>query len=115
MGPGAEDLRWPARLVGIAEPAAASPLGARRMAPRPVRTDGIVQRGIRERPQGPCYARVLYWHVLGFGLRVHVHGAVVKADDIVFRPARWMGREQIVGWNFRHGCSIGRLALTTSF
>jgi hypothetical protein len=28
--------------------------------------------------------------------------------------ARWVGRQQNVGWKFQHGCSTGRPALTPS-
>ena len=32
-----------------------------------------------------------------------------------FFAARWMGRKQIVGLKYQHGCSTGRHALTPSF
>jgi hypothetical protein len=32
-----------------------------------------------------------------------------------FFAARWMGRKQIVGLKYQHGCSTGRHALTPGF
>jgi hypothetical protein len=78
-----------------------------------VRTRSFVQRGSRT-PTGPCYARSFIGIILGSGSEFTFMGPSLRLMTSVF-AARWMGREQIVGSNFRHGCSTGRLALTTSF
>jgi hypothetical protein len=89
------------------------PLRRGRHAERFMRPLMVVQRGSRT-PTGPCYARSFIGIILGSGSEFTFMGPSLRLMTSFF-AARWMGREQIVGWNFRHGCSTGRLALTTSF
>ena len=63
---------------------------------------------------------VLYRHHPWFGLRVHVHGAVVKADDVVFRCTldgsrtdRWL---ELPAWMFdRTACADDQLLTARPF
>src|ERR1019366_2087923 len=66
-------------------------------------SDVVVQQRLR-RPTGPFFARFFIGNMLGFGRRVCVHGAVDKADNVVFRctldgsPAeRWL---EVPAWMF---------------
>jgi hypothetical protein len=74
---------------------------------------GIVQRGLRT-PTGPFFARFFTGIILGLVAEFAFMGLSTR-PMMSFFAAPWMGRDQIVGWKFRHGCSTGRHALMPSF
>ena len=80
---------------------------------RPMRSDGVVQRGLRT-PTGPFFARFFIDIILGLVAEFAFMGPSTR---LAMSPsaARWMDRKQIVGWRFQHGCSTGRHALRRSF
>jgi hypothetical protein len=79
---------------------------------RAMRSNAVVQQRLRT-PTGPFFARFFIGIILG-----------LVAEFAFMRPstrlimssfaARWMSREQNVGWKFQHGCSTGQPALTPS-
>ena len=78
-----------------------------------MRPDLVVQRGLRT-PTGPFFARFFIGIILGLVAEFAFMGPSTRLV-MSFSAARWMGRKQIGGWKFRHGCSTGRHALTPSF
>ncbi|MCK1486089.1 hypothetical protein IVB25_26220 [Bradyrhizobium sp. 193] len=73
----------------------------------------VVQQRLRT-PTGPFFARFFIGIILGLVAELAFMGLSTRLM-LSFFAARWMGREQIVGWKFQHGCSTGRHALTRSF
>ena len=78
-----------------------------------MRTPAVVQRGLRT-PTGPFFARFFIGIILGLVAEFAFMGRSTRLV-MSFSAARWMGRKQIVGLKYRHGCSTGRHALTPSF
>ena len=76
-------------------------------------TRSIVQRGLRT-PTGPFFARFFIGIILGLVAEFAFMGQSTKLV-MSSSAARWMGRKQIGGLKFRHGCSTGRHALTPGF
>jgi hypothetical protein len=76
-------------------------------------TSAIVQQLLRT-PTGPLLAKFFIGIILGLVAELAFMGLSTRLM-LSFFAARWMGREQIVGWKFQHGCSTGRHALTPSF
>ena len=76
-------------------------------------TPAIVQQGLRT-PTGPFFARFFIGIILGLVAEFAFMGSSTRLVRLFF-AARWMGRKQIVGWKYQHGCSTGRHALTPSF
>jgi len=74
---------------------------------------GIVQQGLRT-PTGPFFARFFISIILGLVAEFAFMGPSTRLV-MSFFAARWMGRKQIVGLKYRHGCSTGRYALAPSF
>jgi hypothetical protein len=72
----------------------------------------VVQRGLRT-PTGPFFARFFIGIILGLVAGFAFMRPSTRLVISLF-AARWMGRKQIVGWKYQHGCSTGRLALTPS-
>ena len=78
-----------------------------------VRSAVIVQRGLRT-PTGPFFARFFIDIILGLVAEFALMGPSTRLG-MSFFAARWMGRKQIVGLKYQHGCSTGRHALTPGF
>jgi hypothetical protein len=72
-----------------------------------------VQQRLRT-PTGPFFARFFIGIILGLVAEFAFMGRSTRLV-VSFFAARWMGREQIVGWKSQHGCSTGRHTLTPSF
>ena len=68
-----------------------------------VRAASIVQQGLRT-PTGPFFARFFIGIILGLVAEFAFMGPSTRLV-MSFFAARWMGRKQIVGWKFQHGCS----------
>ena len=107
-----------AELVGVAQPIArCGEIGgiSRRgeIAQRRVRTPVVVQQGLRT-PTGPFFARFFIDIILGLVAEFALMGPSTRLG-MSFFAARWMGRKQIVGLKYQHGCSTGRHALTPGF
>ncbi|MCK1589313.1 hypothetical protein [Bradyrhizobium sp. 169] len=75
--------------------------------------DGVIQQRLRT-PTGSLLAKFFIGIILGLVAELAFMGLSTRLM-LSFFAARWMGREQIVGWKFQHGCSTGRHALTRSF
>ncbi|MCK1328732.1 hypothetical protein IVB57_10135 [Bradyrhizobium sp. CW9] len=73
----------------------------------------VVQQRLRT-PTGSLLAKFFIGIILGLVAELAFMGLSTRLM-LSFFAARWMGREQIVGWKFQHGCSTGRHALTRSF
>src|ERR1700730_13792117 len=73
----------------------------------------VVQRSLRT-PTGPLVARFFIGIIHGLVDGSTFIGPSTK-PVISFFAARWMGRKQIGGLKYRHGCSTGRHALTPSY
>jgi hypothetical protein len=73
----------------------------------------IVQQGLRT-PTGPFFARFFIDIILGLVAEFALMGPSTRLG-MSFFAARWMGRKQIVGLKYQHGCSTGRHALTPGF
>jgi hypothetical protein len=78
-----------------------------------VRSAAIVQQGLRT-PTGPFFARFFIDIILGLVAEFALMGPSTRLG-MSFFAARWMGRKQIVGLKYQHGCSTGRHALTPGF
>jgi hypothetical protein len=72
----------------------------------------VVQQRLRT-PTGPFFARFFIGIILGSVAEFAFMGPSTRLV-MSFFAARWMGRKQIVGWKFQHGCSTGRHAPTRS-
>jgi hypothetical protein len=77
-----------------------------------MRSDAIVQQHLRT-PTGPFFARFFIGIIPGL---VTAFAFMRPSTRLIMSSfaARWVSREQNVGWKFRHGCSTGRHALTPS-
>jgi hypothetical protein len=73
----------------------------------------IVQRGLRT-PTGRLFARFFIGIIHGLVAEFAFMGPSTRLV-MSFFAARWMGRKQIGGLKYQHGCSTGRHALTPSF
>jgi hypothetical protein len=79
---------------------------------RKVRASLVIQRGLRT-PTGPFFARCFIGIILGLVAEFAFMRVSTRLMMSSF-AARWIGRKQIVGWKFQHGCLTGRHALTPS-
>ena len=77
---------------------------------RLVRPLFVVQQRLRT-PTGPFFARFFIGIILGLVAEFALMGPSTRLG-MSFFAARWMGRKQIVGLKYQHGCSTGRHALT---
>jgi hypothetical protein len=75
-------------------------------------SDAVVQQRLRT-PTGPFFARFFIGIILGLVAEFAFMRVSTRLMMSSF-AARWIGREQIVGWKFQHGCLTGRHALTPS-
>jgi hypothetical protein len=77
-----------------------------------MRSDAMVQQHLRT-PTGPFFARFFIGIIPGL---VTAFAFMRPSTRLIMSSfaARWVSREQNVGWKFRHGCSTGRHALTPS-
>jgi hypothetical protein len=73
----------------------------------------VVQQRLRT-PTGPFFVRFFISIILGLVAEFAFMGRSTRLV-MSFFAARWMGRKQIGGLKYRHGCSTGRHALTPSF
>jgi hypothetical protein len=73
----------------------------------------VVQQRLRT-PTGLFFVRFFISIILGLVAEFAFMGRSTRLV-MSFFAARWMGRMQIGGLKYRHGCSTGRHALTPSF
>src|SRR5258705_231211 len=67
-----------------------------------MRAGPIVQQRLRT-PTGPFFARCFIGIILGLVAEFAFMRVSTRLMMSSF-AARWIGREQIVGWKFQHGC-----------
>jgi hypothetical protein len=75
--------------------------------------NAVVQQRLRT-PTGSFFMRFFISIILGLVMEFAFIGRSTRLV-MSFFAARWMGRKQIGGLKYRHGCSTGRHALTPSF
>jgi hypothetical protein len=78
-----------------------------------MRSSPVIQQRLRT-PTGPFFARFFIDIILGLVAEFALMGPSTRLG-MSFFAARWMGRKQIVGLKYQHGCSTGRHALTPGF
>jgi hypothetical protein len=79
---------------------------------RQMRASRVIQQRLRT-PTGVFFARFFIGIILGLVAELAFMRPSTRLMMSSF-VARWMGRQQNVGWKFQHGCSTGRPAPTPS-